>query len=73
MTVLPPKLSEKALTKEAEIAAGEFRTGRAAISDAWTVQYQEARAKFEMLFESWAILNPRACGKRIWSRPTAMT
>ncbi|HEY9153622.1 MAG TPA: XamI family restriction endonuclease [Opitutaceae bacterium] len=58
MTALPPKLSEKALIKEAEIAAAEFRTGRLAVSDAWTQQYNEARAKFELLFEKLGDLKP---------------
>jgi len=58
MTSLPAKWTEKKLERDVRISSEEFRTGRLAVSDAWTTHYISARSKFEMLFEKLNNLNP---------------
>ena len=46
----PIRWTQEELSQEAAIAAAAFRTQRLAASDAWATHYQQARAKFELLF-----------------------
>jgi hypothetical protein len=52
MTRAAPRWSGAELAEDATTAAAQFRTERLAITDAWSSHYSQARAKFELLFET---------------------
>lgn len=60
MTSAPPRWTTAQLAESAATAAGQFRNERLAVSDSWEIHYNEARAKFERLFQTLSDLNPGA-------------
>lgn len=60
MTSAPPRWTAAELADDAAISAAQFRAERLAITDSWSIHYQEARSKFDLLFEKLSDLNPGA-------------
>lgn len=60
MTSSPPRWTEEELTKDSSFAAAQFRSERLAISDSWDTHYNQARTKFEQLFDKLGNLDPNA-------------
>ena len=60
MTAAPPRWTLAELSEDAATAAAQFRTERLAITDSWGSHYSQARAKFELLFETLGDLQQQA-------------
>lgn len=60
MTGYPLPLSASELTLAATDSAALFRAQRLAMSNSWAIHYEQAREKFELLFQSLNDLNPGA-------------
>ncbi|MFO1288006.1 MAG: XamI family restriction endonuclease [Rubrivivax sp.] len=60
MTSAPPRWTAAELAEDAATSAAQFRAERLAVTDSWANHYQQARGKFELLFEKLSDLNPRA-------------
>ena len=60
MTSFPLRWKPEQLAEAAAISAAQFRAERLAVSDSWTTHYNQARNKFELLFEKLNNLNPGA-------------
>lgn len=60
MTSAPPKWTTTELVEDAATSAAQFRTERLAVSDSWETHYNQARGKFELLFNKLNDLNPGA-------------
>lgn len=60
MSKAPVIWSTEQLTADAVTAAAQFRAERLAVSDSWQNHYEQARAKFDRLFNELNDLNPGA-------------
>jgi XamI restriction endonuclease len=60
MTRSPRRWTSAELTQDATESAARFRTERLAISTAWTTHVEQARHKFDLLFQQLGDLNPVA-------------
>ena len=60
MTSAPPRWTTAELAEDAATAAAQFRSERLTVSDSWETHYNQARGKFELLFEKLSDLNPGA-------------
>lgn len=58
MTSSPARWTTEELAEEATVSASLFRTERLSVSGAWESHYQNARNKFELLFQKLNNLNP---------------
>lgn len=55
---MPLRWTEKQLEEQATLSEGLFRTGRLAVTEAWSTHYESSRKKFEKLFQILNDLDP---------------
>lgn len=60
MTTFPLRWTAQALADAAALSAAQFRAERLAVSDSWATHYNQARDKFDLLFEKLSNLNSEA-------------
>lgn len=60
MTSFPARWTTQELAEAAATSAAQFRNERLAITDSWATHYNQARGKFDLLFEKLNDLNPGA-------------
>lgn len=60
MTTFPLRWTAQPLADAAALSAAQFRAERLAVSDSWATHYNQARDKFDLLFEKLSNLNSEA-------------
>ncbi len=60
MTTFPLRWTAQALADAAALSAAQFRAERLAVSDSWATHYNQARDKFDLLFEKLSNLDSEA-------------